>query len=130
MSIADELLEVLRLWRQSTQFSGEQDWLFASPWEIGRQPLSYTYVWETLDGASQRAGIGHISSHVFRHTYRTWLDSIGSPIGVQQRLMRHSDIRTTMNVYGDSLPADEREAHEKLVRMALTDRKVIAKRSN
>jgi len=28
------------------------------------------------------------------HTCRTWLDSIGSPIGVRQRLMRPSDMRT------------------------------------
>jgi integrase len=122
MAMADELLEVLKLWRQVTQFSGELDWMFASPVKLGRQPLGYTFVWQNLNDSSERAGIGHVSSHVFRHTYRTWLDSIGSPIGVQQRLMRHSDIRTTMNVYGDSLPTDEREAHEKLVRLALTDR--------
>jgi integrase len=26
---------------------------------------------------------------------------VGTPIAVQQKLMRHSDIRTTMDVYGD-----------------------------
>jgi integrase len=26
---------------------------------------------------------------------------VGTPIAVQQKLMRHSDIRTTMNIYGD-----------------------------
>jgi hypothetical protein len=36
-----------------------------------------------------------------RHTYRSWLDVVGTPIAVQQKLMRHADIRTTMNVYGD-----------------------------
>jgi len=35
-----------------------------------------------------------------------------------------------MNTYGDSLPEDERLAHEKVVKLALTDRKLIAKRSN
>jgi integrase len=130
MNVADELLELLRLSRQETQFAGEQDWLFPSIAKLGRQPLSYTFVWETLDAASGRAGIGHVSSHIFRHTHRAWLDSLGTPVGVQQRLMRHSDIRTTMNVYGDSLPEDERAAHEKLVKLALTDRKLIAKRSN
>jgi hypothetical protein len=44
--------------------------------------------------------------------------------------MRHSDIRTTMNVYGDSLLEDERAAHEKVVKLALTDRKLIAKPAN
>ncbi len=46
-------------------------------------------------------------------------DSIGTPIGVQQTLMRHSDIRTTMNIYGDAASEDMREAHGKIVRLAL-----------
>ena len=28
---------------------------------------------------------------------RSWLDAVGTPIAVQQRPIRHSDIRTTMN---------------------------------
>ena len=38
-------------------------------------------------------------------------------LGVQQKLMRHADIRTTMN-YGDALTDDMRDAHEKVVRLA------------
>ena len=63
--------------------------------------------------------MGHVSSHTFRHTYRTWLDSVGNPVGVQQKLMRHSDIRTTMNIYGDAVTDDIREASQKVARMAL-----------
>jgi len=98
MACADELLDMLKLWRRSNEFSREADWVFASPWKIGRQPICYTFVRETLTDAAVKAGIGHLSSHAFRHTYRTWLDSVGTPVGVQQKLMRHSDIRTTMNI--------------------------------
>ena len=28
---------------------------------------------------------------------RMFLDSVGTPVGVQQKLMRHADIRTTLN---------------------------------
>ena len=38
----------------------------------------------------------------FRHTYRSLLDETGAPVGVQQKLMRHSNVATTMNVYGNS----------------------------
>jgi len=48
------------------------------------------------------------------------LDSVGTPVGVQQKLMQHADIRTTMNIYGDAATADMREAHEKVVRLAMT----------
>jgi len=33
--------------------------------------------------------------------------------------MRHSDIRTTMNIYGDAATEDMREAHNKIVGLAL-----------
>ena len=119
MACADELLETLSRWRQITEFSAPEDWVFASPYKLGRQPLSYTFVWESLRDAARRANIGHVSSHVFRHTYRSWLDSVGTSVGVQQKLMRHADIRTTMNIYGDAAAADMRNAHEKLVRLVL-----------
>ncbi len=119
MVCADELLEVLKRWRQATQFAAPDDWMFASPVKLGQLPLSYSYVWKTLSNAAKNLGIAHVSSHVFRHTHRSWLDSVGTPVGVQQRLMRHADIRTTMNLYGDAATADMREAHEKVVRLAL-----------
>jgi integrase len=118
MAVADEMIVVLKLWKQATQFPTSEDWVFASPVKLGRQPLSYTHVWYALDRAATQAGIGHVSSHCFRHTYRTWLDSVGTPVGVQQRLMRHSDIRTTMNIYGDAATEDMRKAQEKIVRLA------------
>jgi len=44
---------------------------------------------------------------------------MGTPVGVQQKLMRHSDIRTTMNIYGDAATTDMREARRgKIVQMA------------
>jgi integrase len=32
----------------------------------------------------------------FRGTYRSWLDETGAPMKVQQELMRHASIATTM----------------------------------
>jgi integrase len=100
-NLASELLERLKSWKQSSQFSGAADWVFASPFKLGRLPYSYTGTRQELERASKAAGIGHISSHAFRHTYRSWLDAVKTPIAVQQKMMRHTDIRTTMNIYGD-----------------------------
>jgi len=74
---------------------------------------------QELQRAANAAGLGHLRTHTFRHTYRTWLDSVGTPVGVQQRLMRHADIRTTMNIYGDVVTPDMREASRKVARLAL-----------
>ena len=78
-----------------------------------------TGVKQEIQRAADAAGLGHLRSHTFRHTYRTWLDSIRAPTGVQQRLMRHADIRTTMNIYGDAVMADMADAHGKVVGLAL-----------
>jgi integrase len=119
-TVAHGLLQVPQIWRQATQFSADGDWLFASPLKIGRLPYSYTGVWRELQRAAEAAGVGRLGTHAFRHTYRTWLDSLGTPVGVQQRLMRHTDIRTTMNQYGDVLTDDMRQAHREIVGLALS----------
>lgn len=51
--------------------------------------------------------------------FPTLLDETGAPMRVQPELMRHADIRTTMNVYGKAMDASKREAHGKVVRMVL-----------
>jgi len=42
---------------------------------------------------------GAFGWHTFRHTYRSWVDETGAPMKVQQELMRHASIPTTMSVY-------------------------------
>jgi integrase len=57
--------------------------------------------------------------HTFRHTYRAHLDETGAPIGVQQKLMRHSNVATTMNVYGNATSKAKLEANSKVVQMVI-----------
>jgi integrase len=63
--------------------------------------------------------LGSIGWHTFRHTYRSWLDETGAPMKVQQELMRHASIQTTMNVYGQAMPESKRVANGKVVTMVL-----------
>lgn len=119
MSIDAELLEILNAWRQVSQFSLETDWLFASPAQLGRLPWSYPYILRMFQRAAKSAGIGGVPTHTLRHSYRSWLDAVGTPIAVQQKLMRHTDIRTTMNLYGDVVTDEMSRAHSKVVGLAL-----------
>lgn len=64
--------------------------------------------------------LGSIGWHTFRHTYRSWLDETGAPVGVQQKLMRHADIATTMNRYGNAQMEAKRKANSKVVEMVLS----------
>lgn len=118
LTIANELLGQLKAWRQKTQFAEHGDWVFASPVRIGRQPYSYTGFWRELQRAGDVAGIGHLGTHTFRHTYRSWLDAVGTSIAVQQKCMRHSDIRTTLNIYGDVVTNEMAEAGNKVAGLA------------
>jgi integrase len=63
--------------------------------------------------------LGPIGWHTFRHTYRSWLDETGAPMKVQQELMRHASIQTTMNVYGQAMPESKRAANGKVVTIVL-----------
>jgi len=119
LAIDNGFLEVLKLWKQKTQFGSEDDWVFASPLKLGRLPYSYAGFWRELERAAEAAGIGHLGTHAFRHTYHSWLDAVGTPIAVQQKLMRHSDIRTTMNIYGDVVTNEMAQSHSKVVGLAL-----------
>ncbi len=116
------LLEVLKLWKQTTQFSGPEDWMFASPVQLGRLPWSYPWVWCVFQKAASDAGIGKLGTHAMRHSYRAWLDAVGTSVAVQQRLMRHADIRTTMNTYGDIVTDEMTVASGKVAGLALNGR--------
>lgn len=119
LPIDAEMLEALKRWRQSTQFRASDDWVFASPVQIGRLPYSADALNDAYEKAGKASGVGHVSTHTMRHTYRSWLDAVGTPIAVQQKLMRHADIRTTMNVYGDIVTDEMSRAHSKVVSLAL-----------
>ncbi len=94
------------------------DWVFASPHQLGRLPWSYDQVWRVYQKAGKDAGIGGLGTHCLRHTYRNRLDSVGTSVRVQQKLMRHADVRTTMQ-YGNAFTADMVAAHGKVVGLAL-----------
>ena len=119
MSIDPELLERLKEWRQTSQFSANEDWMFASAVQRGRLPWSYAHVLRVFHRAASSGGVGKVPTHTLRHSYRSWLDAVGTPIAVQQKLMRHSDIRTTMNIYGDVVTDEMAQAHSKVVGLAL-----------
>jgi integrase len=118
LNLASELLDRLQSCKQVSEFSGPDDWIFASPLKLGRMPYSYTGVWRELVRASDVAKVGHLGTHAFRHTYRSWLDAVGTPVAVQQKMMRHADIRTTFNIYGDVVTDEMTTAGSKVAQLA------------
>lgn len=116
LPVAPELMEVWKRWRMQAEFKGENDWMFASPQQAGKVPYCHQWARKELKKASSLPGLGW---HSFRHSHRSWLNSVGATPGVQKDLMRHSRIATTMEVYGHSLSDEMREANSKVVNMVL-----------
>lgn len=87
--------------------AGSMPW---QPWRVQQRHIA---------PAAMRCAIGQIGWHTFRHTFRSLLDETGAPLKVQQELMRHSDIRTTTNIYGKAMEKSKREARGKVVRLVL-----------
>ena len=65
--------------------------------------------------AATKAGFGGIGWHTFRHKYETLLRKANTSLDVQQRLMRHADIRTTTQ-YGEVPMENQRVANSQAVR--------------
>jgi integrase len=125
----ESLIDTLKHWRLSTQFSAQEDWIFASPAHVGRMPWSYKQVWCAYQKAGAKSGIGKLGTHSLRHTYRSWLDAVGTSVAVQQKLMRHASITTTMNHYGDVVTNEETIASGKVSRLALNGTEAARKAS-
>jgi integrase len=69
--------------------------------------------------AAKKIWIGRIGWHTFRHSHSTLLHSLGVDLKVQQELLRHADIRTTLNIYTQAVPGALREAKSKVVRLLI-----------
>jgi integrase len=62
----------------------------------------------------------------FRRFYSSMLPQLGVDLKVQQALLRHADVRTTLNIYTQAQSEQKRAAHSSVVRMVLADRKIAA----
>ena len=58
ISVDSSMLDVLKLCKQTSQFTKPSDWIFASPTSLGRLPWSYAQVWDYYSYARRDAGIG------------------------------------------------------------------------
>jgi integrase len=97
LPVDPSLAALLTELRKLSLRQGLQDWVF--PNRAGRPRGQQNILQRHLRPAAVRAGIGKIGWHTFRHSYSTMLRAAGAHIKVQQELLRHSTIQSTMNIY-------------------------------
>jgi len=99
--------------RKGSLHKGPQDWVFAN--NGGRPRGQQNILQRHLRPAALRAGIGKIGWHTFRHSYSTMLRGAGADIKVQQELLRHSTIQSTLNTYTQAISEQKRAANTTVV---------------
>jgi integrase len=114
--IAKAMFNALDKWRKKTEFDQPEDWIFASPTMRGQQPYwPDNPLRRHVRPAARRCGIAkRIGWHTFRHSFATLLKDNGEDIKVVQEALRHADVRTTMNIYAQAVPAKRRKAQNKI----------------
>jgi hypothetical protein len=95
----------------------EEGWMFPSI-VTGRPYHAGVLLRRHLRPLAQKIGVARLGWHTFRHTFRSWLDAVGTAVGVQQKMMRHADVATTMNVYGKAMMDSKLDAHTRLLEYA------------
>jgi integrase len=99
------VLNALIEWRQVCRYNKSGDWVFASRRHRGRTPIwGQAILRRYIRPVAERAGIQtQFGWHTFRHTYSTLLRSVGTEFKVMQELLRHSTLRSTLDVYTQAI---------------------------
>jgi integrase len=106
------LLESLLEWRKKTPSSG-----LVFPSHItGRCYYAGPIQQDYFRPAARKLGLVGVCWHTFPHSYSSWMDEDGTPMGVQQKLMRHAPAATIMHNHGNASSKPKAKANGKVVR--------------
>jgi integrase len=97
--------DTLAQWKEVRRYRKPDDWIFAGARHRGRTPYwGPAILRKYIQAAAQEVGIEkRIGWHTFRHTYSTLLRSVGTEFKVMQELLRHSSLRSTLDVYTQAI---------------------------
>ena len=116
MALPEDVLESLRAWRSVTAFNKDADWVFASPHTKGRRPFwPGEFMKSHVLPVALKAGLPRIGWHSFRHTLSAWAKQV---LGLEEAktLLRHEDVATTSNIYGQFELQVKRQLQQRLVK--------------
>lgn len=74
-----------------------------------------------IQPAARAAGIEkRMGWHTFRHTYSTLLRSVGTEFKVMQELLRHSSLRSTLDVYTQAITPAKHAAQAAVMSLVMS----------
>jgi len=104
-----------------TTYNRPGDWVYASPAMKGTQPYWPNSIFRVyIKPAAKKIGLTkRIGWHTFRHTFGTILNANGENPKVIQELLRHANLKVTMDTYVQAVSDEKRNAQSKVVKMLL-----------
>lgn len=116
--------EALIKWRTQSSYRRPEDWVFASRYSHGEKPYwGQAILHKYLRPAAREMGIEkRFGWHTFRHTYSTLLRSVGTEFKVMQELLRHSTIRSTLDVYTQAITPAKQSAQAAVMSLVFSSR--------
>ncbi len=120
------LAEFLRGWKEQTPYSRPGDWVFPSFRCKGKQPRTANMLVEDhLRPAAVEAGVlkegekVRFGFHNLRHSLASFLVRSKTDPKTVQALLRHSDVRTTLQLYAHSISEDRMAAQGEMLQAIL-----------
>jgi integrase len=110
LPIYPALARALRAWRKGQDDTEDFPFVFSSP-RTGRPYSADTIRNNYLKPAALKLGISGFGWHSIRHSYKSWMAAAKINPAHMRDLMRHSDITTTMDVYGNTLTPELRKSN-------------------
>jgi integrase len=116
LPLPEDVLDLLRQWRSITPHPTEHDWVFASPYTKGERPFWPAQLLKThIKPVALKAGLPSIGWHSFRHTVSAWGKEAGLQLEDVKTLLRHENIATTSDIYGDLGLEAKRRIQQRLI---------------
>jgi integrase len=115
------LAALLQAWREQTLYAREEDFIFPSLRLKGtKPPRANMLVADHLQPAARKAGIrGPVGFHTLRRTLASALVANGNDPKLVQELLRHSNIKTTLDVYARAMTPAKLDAQGWVLRQLL-----------
>jgi integrase len=117
----------IREWQQQTPYGQPTDWMFASTRLRGKQPrVANMLVEDYLRPAAVTAGVLKLDEkvrfgfHNLRHSLASFLVRQGTDVKTVQKMLRHSDVHTTLGIYAHSMSEDRLTAQEDMLTAMMT----------
>jgi integrase len=126
LPIPQQAVEALTIWKARSAFAGTSDWVFASDYSLGRQPLWPGTLWQrNIKPAIDRAKISKpkLGWHSLRRSFASLLLSTGASLRVSMELMRHSTAEMTLATYAQSVGDYKRVAGGKVADLVMGEQK-------